>query len=392
MKRSIALIGAVVMAAGTIAFAGCGDKGEEDKRVMNLSLNPEVEFLLDENNVVISANALNEEGNLILNADVFVGKSAEDAANLFVQISADTGFLVKGKASVDDNEIEIAFSGDAKEAEKLFNNVKDKVKSGLQAANVKAEIELEDAISKEDLQKLAAECAPYLEAAEIQALEYKQLIETVYQSRKETADFYSQELKNAYYEAKAIAIEKAEIDTLKTKATGLVAAGVDIAYNAYSTAVEKIEQVRMEQLVDADSAYQKGLAAFREKKVEYLKFRNEIAAMEQSAVTDAMKATLENLDKAVEVAEDALVQLGVTANSLIDSAKTLAKTAYDSVLSALEAASVKISEHLDEVSKKQEAAQAALINDFKTEYAEAINQAKKSWADMQKNLQTPNEK
>jgi hypothetical protein len=392
MKRSIALIGAVVMAAGTIAFAGCGDKGEEDKRVMNLSLNPEVEFLLDENNVVISANALNEEGNLILNADVFVGKSAEDAANLFVQISADTGFLVKGNVSVDDNEIEIAFSGDAKEAEKLFNNVKDKVKSSLQAANVKAEIELEDAISKEDLQKLAAECAPYLEAAEIQALEYKQLIETVYQSRKETADFYSQELKNAYYEAKAIAIEKAEIDTLKTKVSGIVAAGVDIAYNAYSTAVEKIEQVRMEQLVDADSAYQKGLATFREKKVEYLKFRNEIAAMEQSAVTDAMKATLENLDKAVEVAEDALVQLGVTANSLIDSAKTLAKTAYDSVVSALEAASVKISEHLDEVSKKQEAAQAALINDFKTEYAEAINQAKKSWADMQKNLQTPNEK
>lgn len=393
MKKTIAILGASLLAASSsMVISGCG-KEKNEKTVMNLSLNPEIELILDENNVVVSANALNEEGNLILSAGAFVGKDAQEAASLFVEISADTGFLVKGNATVGDNELEISFSGDKEKASKLFNSVKTHVVNSLQAFNVQAKIELEESISKEDLQELAAECAPYLDAAEIKALEYVELIETVYESRKETVDLYSQELKTAYYEAKAIAMERAEIETLKGKVNKLLAVAVDTAYDFYSSAAESLEEVRFEQLVSADSAYQKTLASFREKKIEYLKLRSKIAEMEADdsvdpAIIENMKASLTVLDAAVEAVEKTLDGLGETANGLIDSAKAAVKGAYDGVISALESVSVKVNEHLTEIAEKQQESKAAFFTAFETEYAAAITQAKQSWENMKTELET----
>lgn len=393
MKKTIAILGASLLAVSSLmVISGCG-KEKNEKTVMNLSLNPEIELILDENNVVVSANALNEEGNLILSAGAFVGKDAQEAASLFVEISADTGFLVKGNATVGDNELEISFSGDKEKASKLFNSVKTHVVNSLQAFNVQAKIELEESISKEDLQELAAECAPYLDAAEIKALEYVELIETVYESRKETVDLYSQELKTAYYEAKAIAMERAEIETLKGKVNKLLAVAVDTAYDFYSSAAESLEEVRFEQLVSADSAYQKTLASFREKKIEYLKLRSKIAEMEADdsvdpAIIENMKASLTVLDAAVEAVEKTLDGLGETANGLIDSAKAAVKGAYDGVISALESVSVKVNEHLTEIAEKQQESKAAFFTAFETEYAAAITQAKQSWENMKTELET----
>ena len=393
MKKTIAILGASLLAvSSSMVISGCG-KEKNEKTVMNLSLNPEIELILDENNVVVSANALNEEGNLILSAGAFVGKDAQEAASLFVEISADTGFLVKGNATVGDNELEISFSGDKEKASKLFNSVKTHVVNSLQAFNVQAKIELEESISKEDLQELAAECAPYLDAAEIKALEYVELIETVYESRKETVDLYSQELKAAYYEAKAIAMERAEIETLKGKVNKLLAVAVDAAYDFYSSAAESLEEVRFEQLVSADSAYQKTLASFREKKIEYLKLRSKIAEMEADdsvdpAIIENMKASLTVLDAAVEAVEKTLDGLGETANGLIDSAKAAVKGAYDGVISALESVSVKVNEHLTEIAEKQQESKAAFFTAFETEYAATITQAKQSWENMKTELET----
>lgn len=394
MKKTMAILGAaLIVTSGAMVFTGCGEKDSGDKTVMNLSLNPEVEFILDDDNVVVSANALNEEGNLVLTAGVFVGKSAEEAANLFVEISAETGFLVKGNASVGDNEIDISFSGDAETAQKLFNNVKGKVEASLQSVNVQAKIELEEGISEEDLKELAAECAPYIDAAKLQAMEYVELVETIYESRKETVDLYSQELKNAYYEAKAIAMERAEIETLKGKVSSIVAAGVESAYNLYVDAAERLEEVRFEQLVSAESAYQQALVTFREKKTEYLKLRAKIAEMEGNAEIDAdlieaQKTVLATLDAAVEAAEASLVQLGNAANGLIDSAKAALKTAYDTVISTLEVLSVKVNDHLTAIQAKQQEAKTAFFTAFETEYAATISAAKQSWEDMKTNLQT----
>ena len=91
MKKMMAVLGASIFTfTGMSVFAGCSEQAE-GKTVMNVSLNPEVEFVLDADNKVVSVNALNEEGNLIVSAEVFTGKSAEEAAQLFVKVSKETG-------------------------------------------------------------------------------------------------------------------------------------------------------------------------------------------------------------------------------------------------------------------------------------------------------------
>ncbi len=389
MKKLAILCAAILAATGVSAFVSCGGAEAKEQKVMNLSLNPEVEFVLDENDKVVSVNALNEEGNLIVSAEVFTGKTAEEAAKLFVEVSKETGFLVSGKVKTGENELEISLSGDTKAAEALYNDVKAEVESYLTAENITATIEQAAAISEEQLEKLVAECAPYLDAAKIQTMEYKELVKTLAESRKETAEFYSQELKNAYYEAKAFAMEQAELQAVKAQEgiTGIAAIAFDTAYGLYTTAVDTIESTRMTMLVNEDSPYQVALKAFREAKADYLNYRNYVASLEETEITTAISEQLAGYETIVNNTETMLLQAGETANLALDGVKTQVKTAYDSVVLAIEEYSAKVSQYASQIATKQQEAQTAFFTSFETDYAAAITAAKNNWTSMKTELE-----
>ena len=390
MKRKIAIAcSALMLAMSATALVGC--KKEEDKagRVMNVSLNPEVEFVLDADDKVVSVNALNEEGNLVISAAAFEnveGKSAEEAAKLFVQVSKENGFLFEGSIQSGENKIEIAFSGE--DAAALYNDVKSSVTAYLNESGVAATIEQAAAITEEHLRQLVEDCAPYFEAAEVQAMEYAQLVATIAESRKETAEMYSQELKNAYYEAKAFAMEKAELTELKSHLNALAQLGFDTAFIVYEKAVTTIEDLRDTMLVNEDSPYQLALQAFREAKTNYLNYRNYVATLEQNEWTTAVSERLAEYQSLVDTTEEALLSAGVNANDMLDTAKAQVKTAYDRVVDFLESASVKASAYLDEISTAQKAAQEEFFTNFETQYAEAKAAAEQHWAEMSAQLQS----
>ena len=109
------IICVLIIAIISIFCISCSDENKENK-VMTLSFNPQVEFVLDADDKVVSVTALNEEGNLIISAESFQtveGKSAEDATKLFLQVSKEYGFLVSGSANTGDttNEFSISISG-----------------------------------------------------------------------------------------------------------------------------------------------------------------------------------------------------------------------------------------------------------------------------------------
>lgn len=389
MKKIVAtLCAALTCATGALTMGACGGKkAEEEKTVMNVSLNPSVEFVLDGKNKVVSVNALNEEGNLVVSAENFVGKDMDVAVELFVQVSQETGFLVSGNAQVANNEINVSFSGDTEQATELYDKVSKKVNECLSKENVTATVKQAAAITEEKLEALVAECSPYIEAAEVQAMEYAELVEALYESRKETAEMYSQELKNAYYEAKAFAMEKAELEVLKSQVTGVSQIALDISYKAYEEAVNALETLRMETLVDAESEYQKALGAFREAKKDYLEYRAEVAAMEQTEVTETVLAVLVEYENVVNAKEEALLSVGEIANQAIDTAKVQLATLYDTVVGYIQEAAVKVGEHLDEISEKQKTAQEEFFTEFETNYADAIAAAKNEWANMKGSLE-----
>ena len=72
-----------------LPLAAC-NTAEEQKQVMTVELNPSLEFILDGKNKVVSVNANNEDGNLILSAQTqdkqFVGSTSEQAMQLYISI------------------------------------------------------------------------------------------------------------------------------------------------------------------------------------------------------------------------------------------------------------------------------------------------------------------
>ncbi len=394
MKKIISIMLAFALIFGCVAMLGsCKEEPPKEpvkeKTVMNISMNPEVEFVLDEEGKVISVNAVNEEGNLIISAAAFVGQDADAAAELFISVSKDMGFIVSGNAGVENNDINISISGDAEKAAELYNGIKEHVDTYLNKENITAAVKQAEAISREQLELLVAECAPYLEQAEIKALEYSQLVEEIYASRKETAEFYSQELKNAYYEAKAFALEQAEFEALKSHLGMAEQIAFDLANSAYVKTVEQLEALRMELLVNEDSVYQTLLKAFREEKTKYLAYREELAANEDAALTEEQLAALESMDEAVESAEAALISAGESANAQLDTMKATAEAMRDKAIAAIQSYSSLVSAHVDEISAKQLEAETAFFTEFETAYAQAIAGAQTEWNGMHDNLTKP---
>ena len=151
---------------------------------------------------------------------------------------------------------------------------------------------------------------------------------------------------------------------------------------AYNTAVELIETTRQNLLLSEDSAYQKALKAFNEAKTNYLNKRSEIAQMDPSAVTDEMRAELENLDALVETCEQALSDAYTSANNALDTAKAQLTTAYNAIVEAVN----NMGKSMDIASENMTDAVNTFANDFETNYKDMKDRAKEQVDQMRGNL------
>lgn len=388
-KTNKILCGALVTLMSASAFASCGFFNPEEadgRTIMNVSLNPKVEFILDANDKVVSVNAINEEGNLIITAEAFEnveGKTAEEAAKLFVEVSAETGYLVSGTASAGDNQLSFSFSGDKSDATALYNEVKAEVSAYLDRIDVTAALKQADALTKAQLKALVDECAPYVETAK---MEYSELMDELIASRKETAEYYSQELKNAYYEAKEFAMNQAEFEVLKEQVDVFTGAILDGLNKGYVDAVETLESKRMEYLVSEDSDYQKALKEFREAKVEFLKGRYEFSLGGVDVTVEMTEEELADLKAKLESVEKALENVGKQANEVLDTFKDNATKAYESIVGKVQELALKTKDNLSAISAKQQEKKAEFFTNFETKYAEVKAAAESNWAAMEEAL------
>lgn len=373
-KRIISTLCATTMLlAGGLTLTAC-NKDEAEAKVMNVSLNPEVEFVLDKDNKVLSVNALNDEGNIIISGDVeFVGKDANDAVKLFVSVSKDNGYLVSGSVTADKNKLEVEISGEkTKDVESLYNSVKASIETKMQELDITGTVEKLKKLAKEDLQKVVAECSPYLEEAKVKAMSYAELLDEIKQSRKETKDYYSQELKEVYYQAKAEALRLAQLEKIKENASIVEKAALTLLADAYETAIDGIETARKEVFLDKDSPYQVALKAFNDAKADYLKRRKEISEMDSTLITDEIKNGLTSLDSLVEEAEGKLKKAYTDANTSLNAVKTALTNAYNE---AVEYVTGTMNKTLDIVSSKLTQEIETFATQFETNYATYKNQA-----------------
>ena len=354
------------------SLSGCKNNNPEASR-MTVEINPKVEFILDKDNKVVSATALNDDGEVILAGEAsFKGKTAEEAAEAVVSIATETGYIVKGSATANDNEINISISGDTSYVKDLYGKVEKKVNKFVKDNGINATVAKINALTIAQLKEIALK-NPERTEDDVKDKTEEQLIAMIKLDRLETAELATEELKDAYFKAKAyqIAIVNREETAKIIEGMGVTYAAAlglyDKALEAYGKAIQAMEDTRYQTLVSPDSAYQKLLAELRDKKAEVLKERSitfdvTIDGEKRASAELKLKASEKDYDELVKKIEE----IGNQADAAWTQAIAAAKT-YEATLEGYKDQFLTV----EEVKKK--------LNDEAANIETAVNNAKNSY-------------
>lgn len=392
MKRSLICIFLLcAILVSTLSFVSCS-KAEPEKGTvtrMTVDINPSVEFMIDDQNKIISVTALNDDGSILIVGESFIGKTPEEGVEMMVSLASETGYLIEGNVEATENTVSISVSGDSKYAEQLMKDVSDKAESVMKKLDIDGKVEKAEALKLEELRKLARSTSLYTEE-EVNAMEEEQLYKVISAGRIETALLLTEEMRNAYYSAKEYKIsfvESEETARIIKEMGGLytiVHTSYKTALDAYSTAITALDNFRYEMLVSPDSEYQKSLANLREAKVELLKQKNytaslEINGEEYASATVTLQATEADYNKALAAYEQLGAKLNASLESLIAALRQaeaqlrqLEDTLFDENIEA------KLQEKASEIEANLNATKDGFFAAFESKHADDIKSIEQS--------------
>lgn len=328
-KRIISCFTALALILSmSVMFCSCSSAPKAPEGTVTritIDVNPSVELMVDDENKVVAVTALNDDGSILIAGETIVGKDAEDAAELIVSLSADTGYIVKGEVSADENTVKISVSGNSEYAEHLKNTIEQNTAEFMEKHDINGKVEKIEAAKMDTLRQIAAGTSGFT-AEELETMSENDLYKVIAAGRIETALLLTQDLREAYNTAKEYEISFAERKATAVVIEGmgniytLVHAGYKTALEAYSSAIKAIDDFRYETLVSPDSEYQESLAKLREAKTELLKQKNYVATLDINGEEYASASlTLTMKEETYEAALSAYEKLGEIANSTLES-------------------------------------------------------------------------
>lgn len=343
MKKFLSILFAfLVLVPCTYVLTACG--GNKTEKVMNVDLNPSLEFVLDKNDKVVTVNALNDDGNHIISIatkseTLFEGLTAEQAVELFLQITKDNGYLITG----DEETMKISISGDAKD---LLNAVKSTANTYLNNLNINVKVDTAS-IKKDEIVAEVEKCMQEYSKTDLNKMTEEELVALLKKSRQETKDFLTQELKETYYALRGEEIRTAKLEAIYAKVKDLTnladIPSVSIFKTNMSELTTKFTEFKnsfVENLLSEESEYSQKMQAYITAKEELLNLRlnvsadGEITVDEQSALVlkeAAVTAAQNALTVVKQEAENAINYL----NTLLDGAITAAEGVMDMVTAFL---------------------------------------------------------
>lgn len=390
-KRIVCLSMAIITLLSLLGLVSCGNLEPEEGTVtrMTVDINPSVEFMLDDENKVVSVTALNDDGSILIVGESFIGKTPEEAVELMVSIAAETGYLVEGNVAANENTVRISVSGDTKYAEKLLKDVEKAASDTLKELDINGQIEKVEALNSEALRTLALSTSLYTEE-ELAAMTDDQLYAVIAQGRVETALLLTEEMRNAYYSAKEYEISFAEREEVAKviKSLGGLYTITHSAYKTsldlYSSAITKLDELRYDLLVSPESEYQKSLVKLREAKVDLLKQKTYVASLEVNgeeyiSATATLQLSEENYDKALAAYEELGRQANAAMEALIAQLRQaeaqlteLEDTLFDENIEA------KLAEKATEMEANLNSVKDAFFAEFEAAHAEDITAIEKA--------------
>ena len=390
-KRLISIFLLCTLFLTAILFTSCSNAKPEEGSVtrMTVDINPSVEFMIDDQNKIVSVTALNDDGSILIVGEAFVGKTPEEAVEMMVTLASDTGYLVHGNAEAVENTVKISVSGNSKYAEQLKKDVTEKANGTLQALDINGKVEEAEALGIDALRQIALSTSLYTEE-EINAMEEDQLYKVISEGRVETALLLTEQMREAYYSAKDYEISFAEREETARiiKELGgiynLTHTAYKTALDVYSTAITELDNFRYETLVSPESEYQKSLARLRDAKVELLKQKNYTASLdvngeEYASATVTLQLTEENYNEVLAAYEKLGNDINASLEELIEELRAaeaklveLEGTLFDDNIEA------HLTENAAEIEAKLNAAKDGFFAEFEKAHADDIKSIEES--------------
>lgn len=191
-------------------LAGC--KQNDAASEMTLSVNPEVSFILNANDKVLSVKYENADASMIY-ADVnFVGKDVDATIQLFIERAA-----ISGHVDLAGDEVSIQINGKSSaDVEALKTKAKAKVESVFENLGVAVEVNVANLsleAQKEALKATAKVLAPEKSLKELDEMSNEELLQLINTKQKELKDLtyeQAQKVNDLYSSAKNTVLQAVE--------------------------------------------------------------------------------------------------------------------------------------------------------------------------------------
>ena len=316
-KRIITAVCAIVMVMSCgIFFNACSCSPGEAAKIMNLSLNPEIEFILDSKNKVVSVTAINDEGNYIISNINFYGMTSGEAVEEFLKECARSGYI--HNETSDNSTLKISLSGDT--AEEIFNDLKVEADSYIASLQVTATVEFGGVLDKEYIESVILNCMRECTSDDFENVDESDLIALLSDLRDETKNILSQEVKELYYRSRYNEIIKQKYIKIKNliEANALVADTKKAEFlDKITNMVNGFEDIRTkyeELFITSSSNYQLALKNYYAKKKELLEAGiNKLNQTQKSIIIGQLEIVKTALQTAKESADLALMSFENTA-------------------------------------------------------------------------------
>ena len=272
MKFTIIIVLLLAIMTGVALFASCAaDSTEESLTYVSLRINPEIELIADADGNVVSANAVNEDGEVVLSVIELEGKSVEEAGAAFTQTADELGYLTEEKDTVYIGVESTDKDGAAELTEKLNKNVRDYFNNNGINGKVSAET-LEQYADKAaewgistghtKLVMRALDAHPEMSDEEVLALSVKDLMKLLKGNKDE--EKIAVGLKSEYRAAvKALKAKYARVFELRTEIDTLKAQFAGELTDAEKSAIEAQIAQKEAELKPLHQAYKQELSELK---------------------------------------------------------------------------------------------------------------------------------
>lgn len=396
MKKTVKLFSiilAVVLCLPVLASCSTGiEKKEKNDSLsrMTIDINPSVEFILDKENKVVSATALNDDGAIILSGEAFIGMNADNAAELVISIAAKNGYLLKGSVSADDNEVSVSVTGNVENAKEIYKEVESKVSKFIKDNGLDAVVKKAESMSHEALADLTAHCTAGLSEEDALKMTDQELLTLLNESRKETAAILSEGLREFYYK-----LRDSEYAFAESKEMNKVIEAMDEGYKAlvnnYDShiellrkAIDALKKAQDENIFSSEN-YRKAYEALDKAKAEYAEQVKKVDALADSVEKEQAKAILAIKKLALESAEDALEYCQENAEEILEAFISRLEDAAEELEEMKKELPAEVKIKLSDSAKEIEAAmnefKKNFYEEFEKEYKQAIDEYNKMIAD-----------